>query len=270
MEGKSMEYPTQQPQVRPQVRPGTTTEVDLVEVFYLLWGHWWQILLSLIAGAALVFAGTYFLITPQYEASARIYIVSASDDSVVNLSDLQVGSSLTADYQELLLSRPLMEDVIQQLGLKELPGGQALPVEKLREMIQITNTPDTRILKITVTSLDPRQSADIANQLVEQACVYLPRIMGTEKPRLVEAAIPPESKSSPSYAKNSVLGGLLGAVLWAVALVLGHLMNDTFVTPEDVERYLGIQPLAAIPEGNLETRRRKSKHHAGRKGRRSP
>ena len=136
-------------------------------------------------------------------------------------------------------------------------------------MIQITNTPDTRILKITVTSLDPRQSADIANQLVEQASVYLPRIMGTEKPRLVEAAIPPESKSSPSYAKNSVLGGLLGAVLWAVVLILGHLMNDTFVTPEDVERYLGIQPLAAIPEGNLETRRRKSKHHAGRKGRRS-
>ena len=108
MEGKSMEYPTQQPQVRPQVRPGTTTEVDLVEVFYLLWGHWWQILLSLIAGAALVFAGTYFLITPQYEASARIYIVSASNDSVVDLSDLQVGTSLTADYQELLLSRPLL------------------------------------------------------------------------------------------------------------------------------------------------------------------
>ena len=33
---------------------------------------------------------------------------------------------------------------------------------------------------------------------------------------------------------------------------------------------LGIQPLAAIPEGNLEMRRRKSKHHTGRKGRRSP
>ena len=244
--------------------------VDLVELFDLLWGHAWQLALGMVLGAAVALGATWFLIPPRYEAAASIYIVSASNHAVVDLTDLQIGAQLTADYQELLLSRPLMEDVIQQLGLKELPGGQALPVEKLREMIQITNTPDTRILKITVTSLAPRQSADIANQLVEQASVYLPRIMGTEKPRLVEAAIPPESKSSPSYAKNSVLGGLLGAVLWAVVLILGHLMNDTFVTPEDVERYLGIQPLAAIPEGNLEMRRRKSKHHTGRKGRRSP
>ena len=28
-------------------------------------------------------------------------------------------------------------------------------------------------------------------------------------------------------------------------------MNDTFVTPDDVTRYLGIQPLATIPEADL-------------------
>ena len=116
MEGRSMEYPTQQTQQTAPVHANTTTEIDLVEVFYLLWGHWWQILISLIAGAAIAFAGTYFLITPQYEASARIYIVSASNDSVVDLSDLQVGTSLTADYQELLLSRAAVTGCYQQLG----------------------------------------------------------------------------------------------------------------------------------------------------------
>ena len=28
-------------------------------------------------------------------------------------------------------------------------------------------------------------------------------------------------------------------------------MNDTIITPDDAQKYLGMQPLAVIPEGNL-------------------
>lgn len=240
MEGKSMEYPTQQP----QARSNTTTEIDLVEVFYLLWGNWWKILLSLVLGAAAAFAGTYFLVTPQYEASAKIYIVSASNDSVVDLSDLQVGASLTADYQELLLSRPLLQDVINNLGL-------TMDYQSLERMIRITNTTDTRILRILVTSPDPQKAADIANELVNQASIYLPNVMETDSPNLVESAIVPTEASSPSYSRNTVLGALFGAILCCSIMLIRYLMNDTFVTPDDVARYFGIQPLATIPEGDL-------------------
>lgn len=229
-----------------QIAPRQNDEdvIDLVELFYVLWGHAWQIILCLIAGAAIAFAYTYFLVTPLYQATSSIYIVSASNNSVVNLTDLQIGAQLTADYQELMLSRPLLEDVIENLDLD-------LSTKSLEKMISITNTTDTRILKITVTSPDPQESADIANELVNQACIYLPEIMETDEPNLVEEAIPPVSKSSPSYSKNIVLGGLVGAVLCCGVLVLRYLMNDTFVTPDDVSRYLGIQPLAVIPEANL-------------------
>lgn len=54
-----------------------------------------------------------FLRDADVSASASIYIVSASNNSIVNLTDLQIGSQLTADYQELMLSRPLLQDVIK-------------------------------------------------------------------------------------------------------------------------------------------------------------
>lgn len=233
-----------QPSVQTVRRRGDEDLIDLVDLFYLLWGHAWQIVCCLVLGAAIAFGATRFLITPLYKATSSIYIVSASNNSVVNLSDLQIGAQLTADYQELLLSRPLLEDVIRNLDL-DLTSGE------LADRIAVTNAADTRILKITVTSPDPRQSADIANELVRQACIYLPQIMETDEPNLVEAAIPPASKSSPSYPKNLVLGGLLGAAACCGVLVMRYLLNDTFVTPEDVSRYLGIQPLATIPEANL-------------------
>ena len=73
-------------------------------------------------------------------------------------------------------------------------------------MIQITNATDTRILDITVTSPDPRQAADIANELVEQACIYLPQIMETDEPNLVESAIPPTEKIQPQHCPQCGTG----------------------------------------------------------------
>ena len=233
-----------QPEAQIAQRQSDDDVIDLVELFYVLWGHAWQIILCLIAGAAIAFAYTYFLVTPLYKATSSIYIVSASNNSVVNLTDLQIGAQLTADYQELMRSRPLLEDVIKNLDLDLSTGA-------LSSMISITNTSDTRILKIAVTSPDPQESADIANELVNQACIYLPDIMETDEPNLVEEAIPPTYKSSPSYAKNLVLGGFVGAILCCGVLVLRYLMNDTFVSPDDVTRYLGVQPLAVIPEADL-------------------
>ena len=230
-----------------------------------MWGHAWQIILCLILGAGIAFGVTKFLITPLYQATSSIYIVSASNNSVVNLTDLQIGAQLTADYQELLVSRPLLEDVIQNLDLKDADGEKAMSVDTLRDMISVTNTTDTRILKITVTSPDPNESADIANELVDQACIYLPQIMETDEPNLVEEAIPPTSKSSPSYSRNIVLGGLLGVILCCGVLTLRYLMNDTFMSPDDVQKYLGIQPLATIPEGNLGDFNREEKKHRKRK-----
>lgn len=246
MENQAIKQPTGQ-----LARRQDDDVIDLVELFYVLWGHAWQIILCLVLGAAIAFGVTKFLITPMYQATSSIYIVSASNNSVVNLTDLQIGAQLTADYQELLVSRPLLEDVIKNLDLKDVSGEKSMSVGALRGMIEVTNTSDTRILKITVTSPDPKESADIANELVDQACIYLPKIMETDEPNLVEEAIPPTSKSSPSYSKNIMLGGMAGAVLCCGILVLRYLMNDTFMTPDDVERYLGIQPLATIPEGNL-------------------
>ena len=227
-----------------------TTEIDLVEVFYLLLDHWWQIFLCLVLGAGIAFGVTKFLMTPLYEATSSIYIVSASNNSVVDLTDLQIGAQLTADYQELLLSRPLLEDVIKNLELTS-GEGQPMSTSALSNMITISNTADTRILKVTVTSPDPQESADIANELIVQACIYLPQIMETDEPNLVEEAIPPTSKSSPSTARNVVLGGMLGAILCCGVLLVRYLMNDTFVTPDDIEKYFGVQPLATIPETNM-------------------
>lgn len=250
----TLNTPTQRPVNTARLQNDT---IDLVEVFYLLWGHILQIVACLAAGGIIAFAYTYFLITPQYQATTKMYIVSASNNSVVNLTDLQIGSQLTADYQELMTNRPMLEDVIKNLKLD-------VTYKQLAQMVTISNPADTRILCITVTNPDPQLAADIANELADQAIVYLPRIMECETPNISEEAICPTQKSSPSYSRNTLLGAMLAAIVYCGMLLIQYLMNDSFVTPEDITRYFGVQPLAVIPEGDFNNAD-KHKHSYGSK-----
>lgn len=237
-------------------------EIDLEEILYLLWGNIVKILICMVVGAVIAFGYTFFLVTPMYTATARMYILASSSNSVVNLSDLQISNNLRADYQELLTSRPLIEDVIKDLQLNYEYGG-------LVKMVKITNPSDTRILNVTVTTPSGQMSADIANDLVKQAKVYLPRIMKTDEPSIFENAIVPTRKSSPSYSRNTIIGALLGALACCAFLIIRHISNDTMVTPDDVYKTLGIEPLATIPEGNLGSfnreAERKKRSSGGRK-----
>ncbi|MCR5450041.1 MAG: hypothetical protein K6F23_11700 [Solobacterium sp.] len=221
----------------------TEEEIDLVEIFYLLWNNFTKIVICFLVGAILAFVYTFFMVTPLYKASAKMYITSSSN-TVVNVADLQISSQLRGDYKYLLTSRELLEKVNADLGLN-------YTANQLKGMISVTNPTDTRIIDTTVTNPDPKQAADIANTLVNNAKTFLPDIMKSEQPSVYEYAIVPKAKSSPSYSKNTIIGGLLGAVLICGYLIIRHLMNDTIITPDDATKYLGMQPLAVIPEGNL-------------------
>ena len=223
-------------------RTGTDEEVtiDLLEVFYLFRCNIVWILLFALIGGLLAGVITYFGITPQYQASARLYIVSSSSD-VINLSDLQIGTNLASDYKELILLRPVLESVIRNLNLNMTPG-------KLRGLLSVTNTSGTRILKITATTSDPQLSADIANEMAKVAIVWLPQAMNGKTPNIVEDAVVPTSRSSPSYSRNIMIGALAAAVAFCAFLVIRMMMNDTVVSPEDLEKYFGSMPLTTIPE----------------------
>ena len=51
-------------------------EIDLVEVFQLMLKRWWLIIGCAVVFAAAAFGYTKLFVTPQYEASSMIYILS--------------------------------------------------------------------------------------------------------------------------------------------------------------------------------------------------
>ena len=216
-------------------------EIDLIDLAWALLDKLHYIVLCFLIGAVLMNAYSYFLVRPTYKSTAKMYVVSASKNSVVDLDALNIGTSLTADYEQLMLSYPVLEQVINKLDLD-------MEFDKLAKMITLENPQDTRILNINVISTDPKQARDIANTLMDVSVDYLPKTMSTNAPNVAQKAKLADRKDGPSYTKYTIIGALAGAFLYCLYVVVKYLMDDTIHTADDMEKYFDIVPLAVIPD----------------------
>ena len=72
------------------------TEIDLVEIFYLLRSKLLLLIFSAVVFAAIGLTYTEFVVTPMYSSTSQLYILSQST-SLTSLADIQIGTQLTQD-----------------------------------------------------------------------------------------------------------------------------------------------------------------------------
>ena len=214
-------------------------EIDLLEVLHLFLKRWWMILgVGLICGV-LAFGGTKLFITPEYESSSMIYLLSKSN-AITSALDIQIGKQMTSDFSTLATSRPVVEKVIKELNLET-------DYETLVKQIKISNPEDTQILKITVRDTDPKRASEISNAMADATADRVAEVMVTERPNTVEDAVVPKKPVAPSALKNTVIAAALGMMLVMGLLLVNYMVDDRIKTEEDVEKYLGLHTLASIP-----------------------
>ena len=244
-------------QVRKHNAP-TEKEIDLVDLFGFYMSRLPLLIVAVLVGAIAAGAYTHFLVPDRFTAASRMYMVSASSDSVVNLTDLNIGTNLSNDYVELMKSRPVIEKVIDTLGLD-------YSYERVVGMVSLGVVSSTRIVRISVTSTDPQEAMEIANQMALTAREELPKVMEAPTPTIAEYAVLPTHRSSPSLSRNVLIGAMLAMMLVLAVLTVIYLMDDTIKSSEDVEKEFGVMPLAVIPEGHSEDAKKESSGKSGKK-----
>lgn len=214
-------------------------EIDLMEVFYLLWSKIWIIIISGIITASAAGLISSFLITPIYTSTTKLYILSKST-TLTSLADLQIGTQLTQDYMVLVKSRPVVTQVINNLELN-------MTYEEMTDVITITNPTDTRILEITANYPDPYLAKEIVDEFAIVSSDQIAKIMDAEKPAIVEEGYMQPLPTSPNKTKNTAIGGIIGIILASAIITLLYIMDDTIKDSSDVEKYLGLNTLGLIP-----------------------
>lgn len=212
--------------------------IDLVGLFFFIMEKFWCVLLSAVLFAG-VLGWSASRTVPTYRATAKLYIVNPTS-SGISISDLQLGTVLTLDYQEVFKTWEVHEMVREELGL-------SYSYEMMQAMLTVTNPEDTRVLYITVTNSDAQMAADIANAYANAAKEFIMNTMKGEQPSDFSIALVPGTAQATSRSRSLVMGFLMGSILAAGILTLIFVLDNSPKTPEDINKYAGISTLAILP-----------------------
>lgn len=221
-------------------------EIDLGRCLSAVMSKAWLVTIISLLGAAIMFAVTHFLITPQYQSTAMFY---------VNNNSLSIGNaSLSISSSDLVTSRGLVDSYIVILNTREtldevIEYAQSdLSVGQLKGMISAGAVNETEIFRVTVTSPDPAQAELLANAITQ----VLPQRIGTiiegSSAKIVDTAVEASSPSSPSYTKNILIGFLLGFMMTVGMIVVREIFDIMVRSDEDIAEVCEHPVLATVPD----------------------
>lgn len=204
-------------------------QLTLGEILSVLWRRLWVVLMV----AAICVLGTVSLSlaqTPQYEATAMILIGQEPGGPAQDLQELM------PTVTDLVSTRPVATDVIQELDLQMTPGG-------FLGNLTVDQAESTQKLEVSYRTSDPEMARDIANAVAGAVSNRISRAnLGAEAITVTvwEQAVAPGAPVSPDPVRNGLLALAIGLLLGlGVAFFLEYL-DDSLRSPQEVEQVSGL------------------------------
>ena len=224
-------------------------EIDILKLIKAVLNHLWIIFLCGVIMGAASFGYTYALVTPTYEASAKLYVnntsVSLGSSSFnISTSSLSAAQELVNTYIVILQTRSTLNQIIDYSGV------QNLSTSALSKMISAEQVNSTEIFEITVTSTDPVLSEKLANAIAKVLPDRIAEIVDGSSVRVVDYAIIPSARSSPDYTKNTLIGIMFGIMASAAVVVLLDIFDTSIREESYLTQAYNYPVLAVIPDIN--------------------
>ncbi|MGH4052954.1 MAG: YveK family protein [Clostridium sp.] len=217
--------------------------MEIIEYFNIIKKR--MLLVILITVGATVLSGvlSYFVITPTYKSDISVIIGKIESDSTAsqdNYNDVIMYQKLVKTYTEFAKSRKVSEHVIKALKLDIDPA-------QLQEMLTVAPKGDTEFLTITVTSKEPKEAMDIANQVAKSLKFVSNDVKKVDNVQLLDEALEPISPANPNPKLNMAIAFFIGLMVSLGIAFLLEYLDNTIKSQEDIEKLTGIPVIGIIP-----------------------
>lgn len=214
--------------------------MQLTRYLRLVGRWWWLLLLGALIGGGSAY-GISQLITPVYRAEATLLVNQTQTPGIIAYNDILTSERLTKTYRELIIKRPVLTDVIENLDLD-------MSYDELASLTSVAVVPDTQLLRLSVEHVDPDQARLLANA-VAQVFIEANERDGLTRPgtvSIVEPAATPGSPVRPRTTLNTLIGVLAGLFVAGIAVLIYEYLDDTVKTAEEVEAAAGLPTLGGV------------------------
>jgi len=186
----------------------------------------------------------YFQV-PMYSSETTLILVNErkNTEESIEQSDILLNQTLVATYSEIIKSRKVLSEVINNLNLdyKE---------DELADNIKVSSVNDTEIIKIRVNDEESKLAKDIAKELVAVFSNEIQQIYNIQNISIVDEAEVNNKPYNINYIKQEIVYTLLGIVVGSIIIFLTYYFDSTIKKEEDIEKKLGLTVIGRVPNAN--------------------
>ena len=222
--------------------------ISLQEIAYALKKRWKLIALITIVATLVSAILSFFVIKPQYEAKAKLFIGKQEnqENNAYNNSDVMMYQQLMKTYAELVKTSDLVTKAVKSANLNYNQN----EIKGILNNLTANPSSDTQILDLSFKGGNPKDvlkiTEAITNEFISESKELIPNgnVQVIQKPQL------PDRPISPNKKRNILIAFVLGLVLGGGIVLSIEYLDNTFKSREELEKTLELPIIGAIPDYN--------------------
>ena len=221
-------------------------ELDLKEIFNMFWTRILHIILIVLIFVVIGILYSYLYVTPKYKAYTTLLLATSTDDSeTITTSDISLNNNLVSTYSELIKSKTVLGEVINNLGIEKTESS-------LESAVSVSQRKSTQVIEIDIVDSNPYQAKIIANEVAKVFSKKVEEIYKINNIHVVDVAEEPTSPYNINHMKDIAMFAFIGLVVACMYVLIANMLDTTVKNKEDVERKLGLTVLVSIPSCNFD------------------
>lgn len=214
-------------------------EINLIEVFEYFKNKLVWIIASILVVLVLGNIFTFATRVPMYRSNTTILLVGANEQ--LNQNDVSLNNNLVATYSEIIKSRRVLSQVINNLDLD-------YTVSELSSNISVGTKTGTQIITVSVSDSNSNRAKDIANEVSKVFAADVKELYKLDNVTIIDSAIKAAAPYNLTYAKDNVIYFAIGLVLSCGVIFVMFYFDTTIKSADSIEEKLGLTVLGVVPE----------------------
>lgn len=217
-------------------------EVSLVELFNIIKKRMSMIVSLGLVGLIIASVFTFFIVTPQYNATTQILVNKSSESTEgIQLNDITTNVQMINTYKDIIKGPVILDNVLETLDM-------GISHTELSDKIEIGNEDNSQVFSLTYTDDSPFEAATIANTIADTFQEKISDIMNVDNVTIISEATANTNPVSPNRVLNLTVGLLLGLSFGVGLAFLYEFLDNTVKDEKFIMEELGWTNLGKVSE----------------------
>lgn len=183
-----------------------------------------------------------FIQKPVYKSSTSIVLISESQTGVtLTYNDVSLNQNLVSTYSEIIKSRRVLNQVIDNLSLD-------YSYSNLSNNVEVSSVTGTQIIKISVSDRNNKTAMKIADEIAKVFAKEIPELYNISNVNILDYAEAASNAYNVNFIKQSIIYLLVGLVLGLGITFVMYYFDRSVKNISQVEEKIKLPVLATVRE----------------------